>query len=461
MRVIAMLVALALTASCGDDTKPKADARSDGKRPDGKVADAGPSPEGILLPDGKKPDQGKPTGDCDPAAIGKFCSDTTPCAKGWCLTLDSTKKVGVCTCDCTGDDTATPLVNEDTCPHPGFDCSPDELELSSGKKTRVCMKRCAPKTGSSDCDGKLSCDPLSAAYYFGYDVLDTGYCAEVGCSADADCPVLGATKCDPAASPSTCTAPETCIKVSSTAGYCGKPGKCDTASGLCTAHTAGKATAKVGDTCKSDYDCAGNMTCMPEDDNTALKKEGSACSAASECCSGKCVTGKCTKGLCTVNTRGGYCTIWGCTAGSTWADKKCPTGSTCNLWYVGGFCQLSCDLTKAETCRGNAGDLYGDYECRAWNNVVFAVGGKQVKVAETPVCDFGTSSRCSTFAGASIDCTTLGFDSDPSNTTIENPTKMGCRGLDGTELTDKASPIGYCYDDTGSGTNKRNPMPTP
>jgi hypothetical protein len=452
-----MLVALALTAGCGDDTKPKADAKPDGKKPpDGKIVDGGPSPEGILLPDGgKKPDQGSATGDCDPASIGKFCNDTTPCTKGWCLTLDSAGKSGVCTCDCTPDDSTTPLANEDSCPQPGagFECSPDELEFTSGKKAHICLKRCAPKTGSNQCDPKLACDPISAVLYFGFDAYQTGYCSDVGCTADTDCPVLGPTKCDPAASTSSCASGEQCVKVSATEGQCAKPGKCDTASGLCTAHSAGKATAKIGDACKSDYDCGPTMTCFTEIDNSSKKKEGTTCTAGSECCSGKCSGGKCTKGLCTVDIRGGYCTTWGCSVENSWADKKCPTGSLCNLRYLAGFCQLSCDLTKAETCRGNPNDRYGDYECRAFQNLGYTTG---------PVCDFGTWARCNNF-GTGLDCSFFGTDTDPkTQQTIEgNPTNMACRGLDGQVLADKASPIGYCLDDTGSGTQKRNPMPTP
>ena len=128
--------------------------------------------------------------------------------------------------------------------------------------------------------------------------------------------------------------------------------------------------------------------------------------------------------------------------------------------HSAGICQKTCDMIDRKTCRGVAGDRYGDYECRAWNNLIFDVGGNPLKISETPVCDFGTLFDCSLFAGSkSLDCTTFGLDSDPANQVIENPTKMDCRGFDGKVLTDKFSPLGSCLADPGTGAQYRNPLP--
>ena len=50
-------------------------------------------------------------------------------------------------------------------------------------------------------------------------------------------------------------------------GICVKPGKCDLTSNLCAPHSLGKPTAKIGDPCKDDTECAGNMVCLGTDGN--------------------------------------------------------------------------------------------------------------------------------------------------------------------------------------------------
>jgi hypothetical protein len=148
-----------------------------------------------------------------------------------------------------------------------------------------------------------------------------------------------------------------------------------------------------------------------------------------------------------VDYRNGYCTIDGCAFASTLTGRACPTGSHCNLLWFGGLCQKACDLSQASDCRNIATDLYGDYECRAWNYLT--IGG--VMVSAGPVCDFGTAVDCALFAGTTLDCSNLG---DSFNTT-----NMACRGLDSSIKTNKHDPTGFCLDTTTSGPQFRNPLP--
>jgi hypothetical protein len=234
------------------------------------------------------------------------------------------------------------------------------------------------------------------------------------------------------------------------AGHCARPGNCDLASGLCGAHSLGTATAQVGDPCTDDTDCAGNMRCMMEIDQSQYRKASSMyCTQDDECCSGRCDFGACTVGLCTVDNRNGYCTIPGCYFSSTLTLRACPSGSTCNTLYAGGLCQKTCNLSTSGECRGYSGDLYGDYECRAWNNI--SIGG--VAVTASPVCEPGTSLGCEFFDGTTLDCSDVGG--------VSNPTAMDCRDLSGFVLSDSFSPTGYCFDTTASGTQHRSPLPQP
>jgi len=125
---------------------------------------------------------------------------------------------------------------------------------------------------------------------------------------------------------------------------------------------------------------------------------------------------------------------------STLTSRACPTGSSCNTLYLGGMCQKTCDQTVASTCRGNTLDKKGDYECIAWNNL---------SISTAPVCDFGMNLACSFLQTTSgtLSCANLGTD----KTAATNPTNMTCRKPDGTVLTNKWDPAGYCYDNTASG----------
>ena len=120
------------------------------------------------------------------------------------------------------------------------------------------------------------------------------------------------------------------------------------------------------------------------------------------------------------------------------------------------MCQKKCTVADAASCRGNAADLLGDYECRDFSNIQFA--SAPAPVAPSATCDFGTSMSCDIFSGSSLDCTSFG---DMSNTAAPNPTNMTCRGLDNQTKTNKFDVNGYCLDDTAAGAQQRNPLPTP
>ena len=99
-------------------------------------------------------------------------------------------------------------------------------------------------------------------------------------------------------------------------------------------------------------------------------------------------------------------------------------------------------MKVAADCRGQAKDLYGDYECRAWDRLSW---GGSVKISDKPGCDIGPAMTCD-LLGANLDCSYVGLKN--------NPTNMSCRGLDGTKLA-KGTAKGFCLDDTASGTKKR------
>ena len=102
----------------------------------------------------------------------------------------------------------------------------------------------------------------------------------------------------------------------------------------------------------------------------------------------------------------------------------------------------------ASDCRGNAADYFGDYDCRAWNNLVLGTA----QIAASPVCDFGVSVPCD-LLGTSLDCTDLGD--------ATNSTNMTCRTLDNKVTSNIRDPTGFCFDSTASGSQIRSPVPTP
>lgn len=414
--------------------------------------DQAPTPDAVAAPDLPPPDVGVPLDGLPAlscaAVIGNPCtSGGAECgSQATCLVTASGNK-GVCTCACTPDDPLTPLVDEDDCPGSGTQCG--DVLLSSGAQANYCFKACSPKLNANDCQGGLACDPGSGAAVGLYGL---SVCAFYGCLTGADCPVVTATACN-TASPTSCAAGEQCLAAvsGSTDGYCAKPGSCELVSGLCGPHSLGKSTAKVGDPCTDDTQCAGTMRCLMQIDwSTYRKKGGQSCQDDTECCSGACQLGSCTAGLCTVDFRNGYCTVEGCAFAATLTSAACPTGSTCNILYGGGMCQKTCSLSVASGCRGQTNDLLGDYECRSWDNLT--LGGKQIAAA--PVCDFGPRVDCAIFgASSTLDCTDLGD--------ATNSTKMTCRGLDNSARSNAHDPTGFCLDDTASGTQLRSPLPTP
>ena len=75
---------------------------------------------------------------CDPSIIGRGCSgDDLNCGAGVCLMTSPI--AGVCTCWCTPDDPATPLVNEDSCPDLSKHlCA--AFAVSSGEVADLCLQ---------------------------------------------------------------------------------------------------------------------------------------------------------------------------------------------------------------------------------------------------------------------------------------------------------------------------------
>jgi len=392
-----------------------------------------------------------PKGSCA-AVLGKPCSKNgNQCGTNAdCLLNSPDGTLGVCTCRCTPDNPRTPLVNEETCP--GAKALNYSIcgAIASGKgpKKNYCFKRCSPRLGSSDCQSPIFCNPRSGAVV-GKPNLAVCY-GRGGCTRNSDCPVSTGKPCDTRDAAKKCTgAGEKCKALTAfgTVGMCAVPGVCDTRSGLCDEHRLGKASARVGDPCKSDLDCAGNQRCMVEfNEARFLKAAGKKCTSNSECCSDRCKSGVCAAGApCRVRNRNGYCTTTGCQFSRTLTIAKCDTTSACNRLFSGGICQRTCNLKLAKNCRGLKDDTNkmvdhpGDYECRAWNNI--SIGGRSM--SSKPVCDFGNSMPCDKLSGSGLDCSSLGL--------TPNVTNMKCRGTNYKARTNKYDPAGLCLDDTAPG----------
>ncbi len=459
LATVACIAALSLMAACSDDdtTKSKNDKGSiqlddGGTQQDtgGTTGDQGATGnEGGVAGDSKVPTGDGAVAQCDAKIVGKACTkDGKECGSSHtCLLTASDGKGGVCTCLCTADNSKTPLINEDTCPGATTTKASvcGAVSLSDGSTKNFCFKTCKPKLGGNDCSSPMYCHPRSGASIGQFSLAVCLFSG--GCTKNSECGVTNGTLCDKSKTPTGCKTGETCsaLTTNGTAGMCTVDGKCDTKSGLCGVHTVGKSTAKVGDPCKSGKDCAGNQSCQIEFDETKyLADAGKTCKADGDCCSGKCSSGTCAVGEpCKIRNRNGYCSISGCGFAKTLTQFACDSGSVCNTLYSGGVCQKTCDLKTATTCRNNAKDFMGDYECRGWNNL--SIGGSPI-VAK-PVCDFGYSMSCDMLKNSSLDCTSVGLQS--------NPTKMGCRDAKNTKLTNKYDPKGWCFDDTASGTVKK------
>jgi len=461
--IVAVMFALT-TVACSDDTGKKVDQKVI-KLDNGLLPDTGTPTEAGKTPDKKL--GGEPAmGACDATKLGKTCTKSGgECgANATCLLTDTAGTKGLCSCKCTLDDSSTPLVNEDSCPELSKNRCVDQSDTTTPDPW--CMQLCDPKLGTNTCSTGLSCIPWIGPYL---GVYDKSICFFEGCKTDAECPVSTNTKCSIAAKD--CPTGQTCTTylgttVTGDEGRCQLPGKCDTVSGLCTDHTLGKATAKIGDACKDDRDCGNNMECAMEMDRTKYqKKTGEACTDDMQCCSGSCnaTSKKCDSGACIVSYRNGYCTMSDCAFSKTLTSRACPTGSLCFKWYPGGRCYKGCDMTKAGDCRGNASDLFGDYECRNYG-AYFADPSDSTLATPLlagPVCETGAYIPCDSFASSTTkhDCSIAGtYD---SKGTATNTTNFKCRSYDNKVLTNNYDPDGLCLDDSGSGTAFRNPLPTP
>jgi len=316
--------------------------------------------------------------------------------------------------------------------------------MSGGTYKNWCLRKCTPRLGCNECDPATGfhCKTTSGA---SVSLWRDAVCLFKGCAKDADCPVSTSQLCQTTLN--NCPAGEKCwaIVSGSTDGKCYRDGACDTKSGLCKGHTLGKAAAKVGDPCKSDLDCGGNMECEAEfDESKYWKQPGQPCTTGSECCSNTCTANKCAGQECRVRRRNGYCVIKGCIFGKSLPHRACPAGALCSYRYQEGYCLKTCNLSQASQCRGHVGDLLGDYDCYNWNNVNINYG----KVTTGPVCDFSYTIPCSLFTGVTtMGCFSLGI----TGTQAGNTTNMACRNRYNIILGNKVDPKGMCLDITPSG----------
>jgi hypothetical protein len=387
--------------------------------------------------------------------IGRPCTDKTfeVCGPFDCVATNTDHTAGVCTCECTQDDPATPTVDEDNCPDTKRNvCA--EVVLKGGSVRHYCFQKCSPRIGANECQEPLAC-ALSSPYTFrspGYHAV----CAFHGCTENWQCPVRTAKACTDEMDCDTSNS-EYCLDVvygsPQASRRCARPGKCDLLSGLCDKNPVGlfDPDAKVGDPCDSDLDCGAAMSCVIQVDTAAyLKRGGEPCFSDRECCSERCEGNSCAPGLCTIRFRNGYCTITGC-AYKDLGLRACPAGSDCNLIYRAGLCQMSCSVSDPLGCRDNIADLYGDYECRSWDNVDMINLAGSPQAASGPVCDFGTWLSCAYLDSSGIPCAELGD--------VDDSTKMRCRDLYGNIIA-PSDPLGFCLDTTVSGKMHR-PMPMP
>ncbi len=320
----------------------------------------------------------------------------------------------LCLAKCTPDNPSTPLVNEDDCYKRGAGLTCGNVAYPA--KQYRCLQKCNPSLGKNDCPAGIACNPRSAALSGN---ISQAVCAYPPCKNAMQCPVYLNKTCKTQGSTSQCSglpkgsscAPPAPNAAPGTTLRCALPGVCDSKSGLCAPHKYGISKAKVGDPCKDDRGCGGQMRCD-------MQSTGSS-------------------GM--VHARNGYCFIEG-GAFSSLSSRACTSGSRCNRLYYGGRCAKECDLKSPKTCRGYAKDKLGDYECRAWNNL--SMGG--TAIVSAPVCETGDTMACDMLKGSSLDCSTVGLQN--------NPTKMSCRNpVSGKVLSNKYDPSGYCLDDTASG----------
>lgn len=375
---IALGFVLALSAGCSDDSGTKPDAGRDGGADKGPAKDLAPKPD-VTLEDN--------TGEgCVPGS--NVCKPGSPT----CIIYDDKTQKGICSRECTPDDSQTPLLNEDDC-GAGKVCA--SFRFGNDQVFNFCVLRCEVSLTKNPCPASSgqTCAPNSTQF----SDLDQTVCWFGACKDGKDCAVTTATTCKNDTDCASAGAGAFCQT-----GLCNLPGNCS-AGGICGPHTHGKTDAKVGASCTSDLDCPNAGFCLRERDGYP----------------------------------NGYCTVRSCSTGLP--EFACPTGSTCHRLFYGGLCHISCDQTDASSCRGNAADKGGDYECYAWNNLTIGSGA----VSDTPVCTVTTSQSCDSL-GTSLDCTSLGDQANGTNMTCRNPKTNAV-------LSSLRDPKGICLDDTASG----------
>jgi len=355
---------------------------------------------------------------------GKCNASGTPCGSGAARCCPGTTCMAnyagprLCLQKCVPDNPSTPLVNEDTCPVAGgrkMVCG--NMAIYPGTNYH-CLRRCDPALGKNDCPAGLACHPRSGVFTRqGANAV----CVYAPCAGPQQCPVYlnktcttsgSAAQCAGAGLPNgaRCGSPPP----NAPAGAqlrCVVPGVCDAKSGLCAPHKYGNPKAKVGDSCKDDRDCGGQMWCDMQTTDSSGR----------------------------THARNGYCSIISCAFPSLTAFR-CPSGAHCSNLYYGGRCFKGCDLKNAKTCRGNAKDKHGDYECRAWNNLAISGG---IQITKGPVCEPGDLMKCNIFQGANLTCSVVGLQG--------NGTDMACRTPGTGKKLSKYAPNGYCLDNTSSG----------
>lgn len=392
LSMVALAAAWFGLVGCSDDTDPKVDGAVDAAA-DQLVEDVGPE---LAVPDS--------TPDSPQNVMGHGCTKKSECGGDApdCLVVSNAKQAGFCTSSCTPDDSTTPLINEDNCPK-NFYCS--GIQMTSGTESYYCLQECVPSTTTNPClSKKISCHPTSSRYI----KPNQAVCFYTACENDKDCPVWSLTACQ---KDTDCTSVGTGAFCDD--NFCAMPGKC-MPSGLCGKHPGvGKATAKVGDPCKSDLDCAENGRCLGED----TKNEGGF----------------------GVGWRNGYCVVRGCMFSDKLPDFDCGPGAVCNYSYYGGYCFKECALNDAKGCRDYSGDKGGDYECYDWTG--WTTSG--VKMALKPMCMEASGQTCDS-VNSTNGCAAIGDST--------NSTNMKCRDrYTGKSKSNPKDPSGICLDDTASG----------
>jgi len=105
---------------------------------------------------------------CDKAILGQAC---TP-SGGECGAAHDCLPSGHCSCKCVPDLPETKVLNEDSCPAPGFACG---LDAASGE--RYCFALLANTPQSPDCtkDGAIQADPTDPAFMVAARITPTSY----------------------------------------------------------------------------------------------------------------------------------------------------------------------------------------------------------------------------------------------------------------------------------------------